>query len=262
MTKYQFSTVKLIPNLVRDESVNIGVILYDSEENRAYPKFTKNWKEVSHRTGVEQLPGLPKILDIKDIKTDDDYLDTLSSTKFQDSLIITKPKPVSIIETLNETLDVLFDTQISLSAEDTTESKQIQKFRRWLGNVITNMKFPEKTYKTSYSFNQTIVDKKFPYVFLKDERPYLGIDYLSFIPTTILNSTKLKSFDINLIRNSQSTKKTNFQLFSAQEKDEIKFDDKHVKKSLELLELVKIKIIYKNDSEYELDKLRKILVTA
>ena len=72
------------------------------------------------------------------------------------------------------------------------------------------MKFPEKTYKTSYAFNQTIVDKKSPYVFLKDKHPYLGLDYLSFIPTTILNNTKLKSFDINLIRNSQSTKKTNF----------------------------------------------------
>ncbi|MCY4490378.1 MAG: DUF3037 domain-containing protein [Thaumarchaeota archaeon] len=261
MTKYQFSTVKLIPNLVRDESVNIGVILYDSEEKRAYPKFTTNWKEVSHRAGVDQLSDLPKILD-KDIKTDDDYLDTLSSTKFQDSLIITKPKPISIIESLNETLDVLFDTQISLSAEDATECKQIQKFHSWLGNLITNMKFPEKTYKTSYTFNQTIVDKKFPYVFLKDKYPYLGLDYLSFIPTTILNNTKLKSFDINLIRNSQSTKKTIFQLFSTQEKDEIKLNDKRIKKSLELLKLVKIPIIYKNDLEYEFDKLCKILVTT
>ena len=262
MAKYQFSTVKLIPNLVRDESVNIGVILYDSEENRAYPKFTKNWKEVSHRTGVKQLPDLPKILDIKDIKTDDDYLDALSSTKFQDSLVVTKPKPVSIIETLNKTLDVLFDTQISLSAKNTTESKKIQRFSKWLRSVIIDMDFPEKTYKTSYTFDQTVVDKKFPFVFLKDELPYLGIDYLSFIPTTILNSTKLKSFDINLIRNSRFGRKTNFQLFSTQEKDEIELDDKHVKKSLELLDLLKIPIIYKNDSQYELDKLHKILVTA
>lgn len=262
MTKYQFSTIKLVPNLVRDESVNIGVILYDSEENRAYPKFTKNWKEVSHRTGVKQLPDLPKILDIKNIKTDDDYLYTLSSTKFQDSLIVTKPKPISIIETLNKTLDVLFDTQISLSTKDTTENKKIQRFNQWLGDVIISMDFPKKTYKTSYSFNRTVVDKKFPYVFLKNEFPYLGIDYLSFISTAIVNSTKLKSFDINLIRNSQSMKKTIFQLFSTQEKDEIELNDKRVKKSLELLELLKIPIIYKNDSQYELDKLRKILVTT
>lgn len=262
MPKYQFSTIKLIPNLVRDESVNIGVILYDSEENRAYPKLTKNWKEVSHRTGVDKLPDLQKILEIKDIKTNENYLEVLSSKSFQDSLVVTKPKPISIIETLNETLDVLFDTQISLPSEDTTENKKIRKFSRWLGNMITSMNFPEKTYKTQYTFSRTIVDKKFPYVFLKNEFPYLGIDYLSFIPSTIVTSTKVKSFDINMIRNSQSQKKTNFQLFSLQDKDEINLDDKYVKKSLELLELSKIPIIYKNDSEYELDKIRKILVTV
>ena len=262
MQRYQFSTIKLIPNLVRDESVNIGVILYDSEQNRAYPKFTKNWKEVSHRTGVDQLPDLPKILDIKDIKTDNNYLETLSTEKSQDSLIITKPKPISIMKTLTDTLDVLFDTQISLPSEDTAESRRIRKFSRWLENVITSMNFPEKTYKTHYSFNRTIVDKKFPYVFLKDEFPYLGIDYLSFVPSTIVNNTKLKSFDIDMIKRSQSNKKTNFKLFSAQEKDEIDLNDKHVKKSLKLLDIFKIPIIYKNNSEYELDNLRKILVTA
>ena len=35
-----------------------------------------------------------------------------------------------------------------------------------------------------------------------------------------------------------------------------------LKKSLELLKLVKIPIIYKNDLEYEFDKLCKILVTS
>ena len=128
MTKYQFSTVKLIPNLVRDESVNIGVILYDSEKNRAYPKFTKNWKEVSNRTDVEHLPDLSKILNIKTIKTDNDYLDSLSSKKFQDSLIITKPKSISLIETPHQTLEMLFETQISLPSEETVESKKVNRF--------------------------------------------------------------------------------------------------------------------------------------
>jgi len=262
MSKYQFSTVKLIPNLVRDESVNIGVILYDSTKNKAYPKFTKNWKEVSRRTGVDRLPDLPKIIKIETIKTDDDYLNALYSKNFQDSLVITKPKLISLIETPSETLEMLFDTQVSLPSEDTLESRTVKRFRGWLGDVITSRNFPDRSYKTQYKFDGTIVDKRFPYVFMKDKFPYLGIDYLSFVPNTILNNTKLRSFDINLIRAAQTTKKTNFKLFSAQDKDEIDLKDTHVQKSLKILELSDIPIIYKNDSEYELDKIRKILVTT
>lgn len=262
MTKYQFSTIKLIPSLVRDEPVNIGVILYDSEKNKAYPKFTKNWKEVSNRTGIEKLPDLNKILQIQTIKTNDNFLNSLSSKNFQDSLIITKPKIISIIETPQETLERLFETQISLPSLDTTEDKISRKFEKWLGNTIKSMNFPEKTYRPKYIFKNTVVEKSFPYVFIKKEFPFVGIDYINFLPSTVINTTKIKSFDIGMVRNSQSTRKTDFKLFATQDKDEIILSNNSVKKSMDILDHLKIPVIYKGDSEYELDKIRKIVIAA
>ena len=259
MLKYQFSTVKLISSLVRDEPINIGVILYDSEKNIAYPKFTKNWKEVSRRTNISTLPGLTKILDLKFINTNKDYLNILSSNKTQDSLFVTKPRPISIIGTPAKTIEVLFSTQISLPPKDTMNRIKVNMSHNWLKNIITKKNFPNETYGEKYKFD-AILNKKFPYVFLKNGFPYFGIDYLSLHPTNVIVTVKTKSFDINFIRNSQQPKQqTKFHLFSTQEKDEIDLNNKYVQHGIELLRKSDIPLIYKSKQELVVDQLREIL---
>lgn len=43
MSSYKFSTVKIIPDLARNEPANIGVMLHDVDNNRIYRRFTNNW---------------------------------------------------------------------------------------------------------------------------------------------------------------------------------------------------------------------------
>ena len=263
MARYQFSTVKLVPDLAKDEPVNIGVILFDQEENKAYPKFTRNWKAVSERTGVDRLPNLKQIIEIKTIKTEANYLTNLSHKKFQDNLIITNPKTISILEHPQATLETLFETQISIPQLDTIEDKRLNRFGRWVEKIITQMDFPEKSYEPNYVFKNTMIEKRYPYVFFRKQFPYLSIDYLSFLSTTLIVNTKVKSFDIRMILESQVSHKTQFKIFASQEKDQINIGEKKIKKSFELLDFFKIPVIFKNDSEYELDKIRKeAVVTA
>jgi len=264
MVRYQFSTVKLIPDFAKDEPVNIGVILYNKEENKAYPKFTRNWKVVSDRTGIDRLPNLKQIIKIKTMVTEDDYLTKLSHKEFQDNLIITPPKTVSVLEHPQETLETLFETQISIPQLDTIEDRKLTHYAKLIEKTIMSMNFPKKSYQPNYVFKNTIVDKKYPFVFFRNQYPLVGIEYLSFLSASLLDKTKAKSLDINMIRDSQSShKKTQFRIFSAQEKDQVNLGEKRIKKSFELLEFFKIPVFFKNDSEYELDRIRhEVLASA
>jgi len=263
MARYQFSTVKLVPDFAKNEPVNIGVILYDNEENKAYPKFTRNWKAVSERTGVDRLPNLKQIVETKTIKTEDNYLTNLSHREFEDNIMITNPKTISILEYPQATLETLFETQISIPQLDTIEDKKLSRFGRWIEKIIMQMELPEKSYEPNYVFRNTIIERRYPYVFFRKEFPYIGIEYLSFLSSSLVDKTKVKSFDFRMIWESQVSHKTQFKIFAAQEKDQINIAEKKIKKSFELLNIFKIPVIFKNDSEYELDKIRKeVLATA
>lgn len=264
MNSYAFSTVKIVPDLARDEPVNIGVILLDADNNKVYRRFTENWDEVKRRTGVGRLPNTHKTVDAVD---DDRYLEELSSRGPRDSLVVTKPRPVARIKAPQETLDVLFGVQISLPETHPQESRALRQFSRSLDDMIKRTGFPAKSYERRYAFRETVADRKFPYVFLKGEFPYLGIDYLSLSAGNVLDTTKIKSCDIGLIRGSQTKpraglQKTDFKIFAAQDRDEVDTRENRVRKSLEVLEFSKIPLVYKGDSGHELDRICKTVSVA
>ena len=111
MEKLKFSTVKFVPSLARDEPVNIGVFLYDFEEQKVYSKFTNNWKEVSRRAGI--VVDLSNLVQDINTKLDNEFLTAIYDNN--DSLHITSPKQISLVENVNNTLEFLFDVQISVS---------------------------------------------------------------------------------------------------------------------------------------------------
>ena len=113
MSDYRFSTVRIIPDLIRGEPLNIGAILHDVDNSTIYRRFTKNWTEVKRRAGIERLPHAngPASIENKE------FLDALSAKAGKNSLVVTKPKPVSPINTPQETLDALFKVQVSLPVE-------------------------------------------------------------------------------------------------------------------------------------------------
>lgn len=264
MNSYAFSTVKIVPDLARDEPVNIGVILLDADNNKVYRKFTENWKEVKRRTGIGRLPNTHKTVDVVE---NGRYLEELSSRGPKDSLVVTKPKPVARIKAPQETLDVLFGVQISLPEKQSQESSTIRQFSRSLDEMIKRAGFPAESYESRYAFRKTVADRKFPYVFLKGGLPYLGIDYLSLSAGNVLDATKIKSCDIGLIRGSQTRpraglQKTGFKIFAAQDRDEVDTRDDRVRKSLRVLEFSKIPLVYRGDSGHELDRICKTVSVA
>lgn len=125
------------------------------------------------------------------------------------------------------------------------------------------MKFPAESYKSKYIFNDIKVKHRFPYVFLKNNFPLVGIELMSFLSSNPLHNTKIKALDIQLVHKHQENQKTEFKIFSAQEKDELDLSDRNIKQSLGLFDIYKVPVIYKKDSEPELDKTRQtVLATA
>lgn len=266
MSDYRFSTVRIIPDLIRGEPLNIGVILHDVDNSTIYRRFTKNWTEVKRRAGIERLPHAngPASIGNKE------FLDALSAKAGKNNLVVTKPKPVSPINTPQETLDVLFKVQVSLpersSAKRSAKGGTLQKFCRSLDATIQKMGFPAQSYERGYAFEATVVDRRFPYAFFKDRFPHLCIDYLSFSKSNVLDITRNTSLDIELIRKSQRKSgifQTDFKVFSEQDRDEVDASDGRVRNSLEVLELSGIQTVYRKDHVYELDRIHKIVsVTA
>lgn len=262
MSSYMFSTVKIVPSLVRNEPVNIGVILHDVGNGRIYRKFTENRAELKRRTGIDRLPDYDEITSVA---ANDGYLDSLAVQGSKDNLVVTEPKQVAPINTPKETLEALFRIQISLAEKHPQGKDPLQKLARSLDGVIEKMDFPRKSYETQYAFGGSIIDRKFPYVFFKLGSPRLCIDYLSFAGN-VLDHAKVKSFDIGVIRESQKRSRagqeTRFKILAAQDRDEVDMGKKSVKKSLEVLEHSKIPVVYKKDAECEIDSIHKSLAAT
>ena len=262
MSDYRFSTVKIIPDLIRGEPLNIGVILHDVDNNTIYRRFTKNWTEVKRRAGIERLPHANGPAAVEDRE----FLEALSAKAGKNNLVVTKPKPVSPINTPQETLETLFKVHISLpersSAKRSPRGGTLQKFRRSLDATIQKMRFPSQTYERRYAFKSTVVDRRFPYAFFKDRFPHLCIDCLSFSKSNVLDMARNTFLDVELVRKSQKKSGsflTDFKIFSEQDRDEVDTADGRVQKSLEVLELSGIQTVYRKDHACELDKIRRIV---
>ena len=105
MPHYQFSAIQLVPRPGDGEPLSIGVILYDTDRNVAYRKFTDNWDEVRQRTGLGSLPDLRKVTEEGPFPAKGNYLDALAESQFHDSLLVTAPKRLMDFETHNAALD-------------------------------------------------------------------------------------------------------------------------------------------------------------
>ena len=126
------------------------------------------------------------------------------------------------------------------------------------------MGFPDGSHEAGYAFGAPAVDRRLPHAFLKGGFPRLCIDCLSFSAGGVLNRAKLSSMDIDLVRISQhktGVPRTRFRMFSAQDKDQVGTEDP-VRKSLEVLELQKIPVVYRADQQHELDSIRRQVSAA
>ena len=113
---YEFSVAKLVVNGVRFEPVNIGVLLLDKTNKILYSRYITNFDELLKRTNVKNLGGLEMLLKTyprvhRNINID--VLNKLHNPIDHDSIMFSKPKPVSI-KNVDKDFETLFDTVISI----------------------------------------------------------------------------------------------------------------------------------------------------
>lgn len=250
MSKYRFSTIKLVPDLVRDEPINIGVVLHDLGTKTAYHKITENWAEVNRRTQICGIPDLGNISQSGAVPVDDEYLDKLSHKRFQDSLVITAPRPIASDDVAEDVLSFLFESQISLPlcrSLDTEIGKIVDA-------IVERIAFPAGSCKAQYTFDGIVEIKEFPYAFLQGDVLHACIFYLSLGDVRSPTDVRARLFDIHRIRESSSSN-TSFMAFEAQDEGHVRPEQGHVGESLALLAKFNIPVVYRDRAE---DGLRKI----
>ena len=115
MSNYEFSVVKFVINIARDEPVNIGLILIDKKNKTLYRRFITNFDELFKRVGVGVINGFEQSfknyksvekninVDVLDIQ----YRHQYTSTHY------TKPTPIKI-KNIKEDFDKLFNVIMSI----------------------------------------------------------------------------------------------------------------------------------------------------
>lgn len=81
MTTFEYAVAKFIPDFVRDEPVNIGVIVHEKGTLESHGKFLKDFSEIKKRNPKVNVNALQKILEGYDGKQkidSEDYLFRLS----------------------------------------------------------------------------------------------------------------------------------------------------------------------------------------
>lgn len=251
MPKYRFSTIKLVPDLVRDEPINIGVVLHDLEKKVAYHKITENWAEVRRRTRIDGMPELGGISESGAVPVDDEYLDKLSHKQFQDSLVITEPVPVAANDAVESTLSRLFQSQISLP-DPRSHSTKISKI---VDEAVKAAEFPAGSCKSKYTFSGVVESKEFPYVFLKGKAPHTGIFYLSLDNARAPDDVRARMFDIHRIRESPECD-VSFEAFCVQDRGKVLHEKSHVRDSISLSKKFNLPVVYRDEAEDELRRIR------
>src|SRR5216684_1493212 len=93
-----FSILRYVPDPVRDEATNLGVVLVDAAGKRALVEYSPaaTWPHSvpSHDTIEHILVGLKRSLEAKTVNGPQDLVDL--SGKLSRTLVLTPPKPVAV----------------------------------------------------------------------------------------------------------------------------------------------------------------------
>lgn len=251
MPKYRFSTIKLVPDLVRDEPINIGVVLHDLGKKIAYHKLTENWAEVNRRTQISDIPDLGNISQSEAVHVDDEYLHKLSHKRFPDSLTITEPRPIASDDAVEDVLSFLFESQISLPLRRSPDDE----ICTIVDAIVGRIGFPAGSCRAKYTFDNMAEIREFPYAFLKGDAPHTCIFYTSLGDAYSPTDARARLFDIHRIRESPNLN-TSFMAFEVQDESQVKQEKSHVGESLALLAKFNIPVVYRDRAEDELRKIR------
>ena len=63
MQTYEYVVAKYTPDFVKDEPVNIGIIVHEKDTLESYGKFVKDYTEIKRRNPSANVTALDKILE-------------------------------------------------------------------------------------------------------------------------------------------------------------------------------------------------------
>ena len=134
----QFYLIRFMPNLVRGEFINIGVLLYDPERKSFLaPRFIEDFRRARRLhpwADIDVLSGLESQLEAESSSGDPEkFLKRLGELSNQLSVA----EPAAVLTTDAEAeLDRLFDTYVREPRYPTRLSVAVERSRAWLRNQI------------------------------------------------------------------------------------------------------------------------------
>ena len=251
---YTFSTIKIVPQAARGESVNIGVLLYDPAKNLLYRRLTDNWDEVRRRAGIGSLPDLGAVSAGEPTRVDDGYLASLAGNSLG-NLVITAPRPLMPFDTHQAALDWVFRSQVGVPDSG---KRRAAKADAVLAGIVKEAEFPQGCCRRGYKFGNDRVSIRFPYVFGKDSRPSAAMFAVSFAQAHALAVIKQRLYDILSIREWHGHG-IEFTMFVAQDRGEVDQTGHDVRNGLGMLDERRVAVVYMDGIRDALGRIRSLV---
>lgn len=138
----QFYLLRYVPNIVRGEFINIGVLLHDPAEKRLYPpRLLENFRRVRRIhpwADLGVLAVLQQQIERETAEEESDvprYLERLGQSS--NALEITEPKAVLTTDPEAE-LDRLFDTYVHEPRYPTRLGAAVERSRAWIRSQLND----------------------------------------------------------------------------------------------------------------------------
>lgn len=254
MGNYAFSTIKLVPQAARGESVNIGVLLYDSSKHLLYRRLTDNWDEVRRRAGVESLPDLGAVSGEAPARVDDDYLQSLAEHSLG-SIAVTAPRPLMPFGTHESALDRVFRSQVGVPDGGRRRDTGADAI---LAGLVDEAEFPRGCCRRGYRFGGNGMSVRFPYVFGKGGRPSAAMFAVSLSQAHALARIKAGLYDVLSIREWHGDG-IEFAMFAAQRREELDMLDGDVRNGLGMLGERRVNVVYMDGIRDALGRIRRLV---
>lgn len=167
MNTYSFAVAKFIPDVARNEPVNVGVILNDSDKKMAYGKFIKNFGILRRRHPESDIDSLRVILDAHrgDHKTRSKNFMSALNKDNRHQLIFTDARAIKS-ETPKKAIQTLYELYISVESKKNKIRRFTQtRLKSEVRQSIIKSKLEKEWIKPRFSVRGPIDNFKFDYAF-------------------------------------------------------------------------------------------------
>ncbi|RNJ80395.1 MAG: DUF3037 domain-containing protein [Nitrosopumilus sp. B06] len=167
MNTYSYAVARFIPDAARNEPVNVGIILNDSDKKRAYGKFIENFRTMHRRYPKSDIDALRIILDMYKGEHEIQSKNFMSNLNKDDrhQLIFTDARAIKS-ETPQKAIQSLYELYISVEPKENKSRRFTQaRLKSEVAQFIIKSNLEKKWIKPRFSVGGPIDNFKFHYAF-------------------------------------------------------------------------------------------------